>query len=324
MRNILLFAVFIGLIACSSTKDLGHSVQGDYVNKEVEMIEDVEAIDPFLGTSNIAKIDATEEYKDRKSDSPYLSSNVQDQKIENLKTSDFKDVPFQMPGSMSTSEYKELDVGRHAKDFYNLGEQTVNLAYYKNSFEYESPNDVIDRTISNGFQHGRFGPLLLRNDRYVFKTFALNGFYSLGAGVTFSRGKGVFSDDGSKSSATFKFWEIPLDLGLGIEIPLGPWVKVQGVGGISAVGLYQSRDDYTDGESGKRRLQIGSGQFAEGSVRFNLSRIFPEMGYEYFTSSELSNLTMNTSMRYQNYSNFKDEITISGTSIGIGFGFEFL
>ncbi len=324
MKNWLLFVVLIGQMACSSTKDLGHSLQGDVVNDEIEKMES-ERIDPFVGSANIATLDSTEEYKDRNSESPFLNAPITDQKIDNLKTSHLKDIPFQLPGSMEgTSEYKELDVGEHARDFYNIGEQTVNLAYYKNSFDYQSPNDIINRTISNGFQHGRFGPLLVRNDRYVFKTLALNGFYSLGAGATFSRGKGVFADNGSKSSTTFKLWEVPADVGVGVEIPLGPWAKIQGVGGVSGVLLYQSRDDYAEGEDGKRRLQMGYGPFAEGSFRLNLSRIFPETGYEYFSTSELTNLTFNASMRYQNYSNFKDDITISGTSVGIGFGFEFL
>lgn len=323
MKNLFLLVTLIGLVACSSTKDLGHSVQGDYVNRDVETLS-TDEIDPFIASPAIARIDTSEEYLERKSESPYLHASIPDQNIEKLKTSEFKDIPFQMPGALNTSEYKELDVKAHAREFYNLGDQTVNLAYYKNGFDYTSPNDVINRTISNGFQHGRFGPLLIRNDQYVFKTLVLNGFYAIGAGVTFSRGKGVFSDDNSESSTTFKLWEIPADLGLGIEIPLGPWAKIQGVGGMSGVALYQSRDDYAEGENGKRRLQVGYGPFAEGSLRFNLSRIFPETAYDYFTSSELTNLTINASMRYQNYSNFKEDITISGTSVGLGFGFEFL
>lgn len=323
MKNFLLVVFLIGLTACSSTSDLGHSVQGDLVKSEVESF-DVEDLDPFINSPAISRIDASEEYMERKSDSPFLNNNVPDQKIENIETSKFKDIPFQMPGAIATSEYQELDVKAHARDFYNLGDQIVNIAYFKNGFDYKSPNDVINRTISNGFQHGRFGPLLIRNDRYLFKTLALNGFYSMGAGVTFSRGKGVFTDDNSQSSTTFKLWEIPADLGVGIEIPLGPWAKIQGVGGMSGVGLYQSRDDYAEGEEGKRKLQVGYGPFAEGSLRFNLSRIFPETAYDYFTSSELTNLTINASMRYQNYSGFKDDISITGTSVGLGFGFEFL
>ena len=195
--------------------------------------------------------------------------------------------------------------------------------YYKNTFDYKSPNDVINRTIGNGFQHGRFGPLTIKNDRYVFRTAFLNGFYALGAGVSFSRGKGLFID-GSQSSTTFKFWEIPLDAGLGVELPFGPWISLRAIGGGTIVGLYQSRDDYASDEKGKKRVQYGYGPFAEGNVRFNLSRLFPETAFEYFSQSEMTNISINASMRYQNYSRFKDDITISGTSFGLGFGFEFL
>ena len=325
MKNLLLVILFMAVVSCSSTSDLGHTVQGDTAKSELENLTfDEDQVDSFLGSQNIAKIDSSEDYLERNSDSPYLNNGVSDQKIDKIETSKFKDIPFYMPGEMAALEYKELDTKEHAREFYNLGENTINIGYFKNNFDYKSPNDIINRTIGNGFQNGRFGPLLIRNDNYLFRTMFLNGFYSLGAGATFSRGKGIFADNNATSQTTFKLWEIPADLGFGIEIPLGPWAKVQGVGGYSGVGLYQSRDDYANGESGKRRLQLGHGPFAEGSFRLNLSRIFPETAFDYFASSELTNLTLNASMRYQNYSGFKEDITISGTSIGIGFGFEFL
>lgn len=323
MKNVILIALFSFLTACSSTVDLGHTVQGDIAASEIGTLN-TEEIDPFLSSPEVKRIDSAEEYVEQKSDTPFLSSTVTDQNIENLEVSAFKDIGYQLPGETATSEYTDVDLKKQAREFSNLGEQTIHIAYYKNNFDYKSPGDIINRTVSNGYQHGRFGPLLIRNDHYIFKTFALNGFYSLGAGMTFSRGKGIFSDDGSQSSTTFKLWEIPVDLGLGIEIPLGPWMKLHGVGGMSGVGLHQTRDDFADTEKGKRKIQLGYGPFAEGSLRLNLSRIFPETGFKYFSESELTNLTINASMRYQNYSGFKEDITISGTSLGIGFGFEFL
>lgn len=319
----LLLVILLSLTtACSSTKDLGHSLQGDVVQSEVETIE-TDEVDPFFPSNKIEKVDAVEEYAERKSDSPFVASTVGDQNIPSLETSNLKDFTYLMPGSGGTSEYEPIDAKKHAKEFYNQGEQTIHLTYYKNTFNYKSPNDVINRTIGNGFQNGKFGPLTIKNDRYLFRTAFLNGFYAIGAGVSFSRGKGLFID-GTQSSTTFKFWEIPIDAGLGVELPFGPWISLRALGGGTLVGLYQSRDDFSGDEKGKKRVQYGYGPFAEGNVRFNLSRLFPETAFEYFSQSEMTNISVNASLRYQNYSRFKDDITISGTSFGLGFGFEFL
>lgn len=46
--------------------------------------------------------------------------------------------------------------------------------------------------------------------------------------------------------------------------------------------------------------------------------------YDLFTSSRITNLYLNLEARQQSYESFQDEISISGTSFGIGFTFEYL
>lgn len=72
----LLLVILLSLTtACSSTKDLGHSLQGDVVQSEVETIE-TDEVDPFFPSNKIEKVDAVEEYAERKSDSPFVAAGA--------------------------------------------------------------------------------------------------------------------------------------------------------------------------------------------------------------------------------------------------------
>ena len=166
--------------------------------------------------------------------------------------------------------------------------------------------------------------LQVRSDHYILKTFALNSFYAFGVGLSYNSGMGTFIT-GQKSDATFRLWEVPVDIGLGIEIPLYTWIKLVGVAGPSVMMLAQNRSDYGNGEKGKNKYQVSYGQFASAQFKINLATFSDNLAYELFTSSQVARLSLNFDVRYENYKNFEDALlAISGTSIGAGFTFEFL
>jgi hypothetical protein len=236
----------------------------------------------------------------------------------------YEDFGYTTPGSFANQEnYIDLDKEKIAKDLRKGSSGGVNLSFIKNNFNYQSSNDIINRTISTGPKSIKGGALYIRNDSYIAKTEYLNVHWSIGSGVSYSSGKGIFID-GNRSEATFNFWEVPLDIGLGLEFQVSSWFKLAGTLGPSALAVLQNRLDFERGEKGKRKYQISPGYFAVAQFKINLTGFSDQAAHEMFTSSDISNLSMNFELRHQDYSKFQDAISISGTSVGIGFTFEYL
>lgn len=322
-RNLTFFAILVLFsidVTASSREDLGHSVGSD-------VVEDV------LGQST------------QPGHSPYIvdgepSSNVENSKV---KGEDFifnhgvkevsgnisekkklQDFGYTAPGTFENQEnYIEVDRKKLAKDFRKASESGLNITFIKNDFDYQSNNDVINRTIGSGSKSVKGGSLYFRHDNYMFKTNFLNAHWAIGGGLGFNSGKGIFID-GTRSDTIFKLWELPVDLGLGLEIPIGHWFKISGTGGPSVLGLIQNRSDFQRGEKGKRKIQYSPGYFANAQFKVNLAGFSDKTAYELFSESEITNLFLNLEIRHQNYENFQDEITVSGTSFGVGFTFEYL
>ncbi|MBY0414947.1 MAG: hypothetical protein K2Q18_12325, partial [Bdellovibrionales bacterium] len=233
------------------------------------------------------------------------------------------------PGTFeNVDNYMEIDKPKMAKDFRKASSGSMNITYIKNDYDYQSNNDVINRTVGSPYTAStksiKGGTLYFRNDNYFSKSTVLNTHWSLGGGVGYSSGKGIFAKTGQRSDATFSLWEVPFDGGVGIEVPIYHWFKFAGTGGGSILALLQNRSDYQRGEDGKRKFQFSPGYFANAQFKINLSGFSDSMAYDLFTSSEITNLYMNLEIRHQSYSNFQDSITISGTSFGLGFTFEYL
>jgi hypothetical protein len=236
----------------------------------------------------------------------------------------FEDFGYTNPGSLEgKANYIEIDKNQMSYEFRRLSRKGINLTYLDNRNTYESNNDIINQTIGQGTGHVKGGSLMIRSDQYFFHTFLLNGFWSLGSGVGYNSGKALFVS-GERSDTTFRLWEIPLDLGLGLEIPIYHWFKIVGVAGPSGMALYQNRSDFKDGEKGKNKIQVSPGQFVSAQFKINLSGFSDNYAYELYTSSNITNLLLNLEARYQSYEKFQDPIKVSGTSFGIGFTFEYL
>jgi hypothetical protein len=318
-----IFLIFLSFsFQVMSSEDPAQVVSGDEVedvlaSKEKETSSEY-IINQFEGEveKNDVKFDHEKEFV-----LPNTSGEITHEIHESKK---FEDFGYTTPGSLEGKEnYLEIDKKQMSYEFRRLSRKGINLTYLDNRNSYESNNDIINQTIGQGAGHVKGGSLLVRSDQYFFHTFLLNGFWSLGSGVGYNSGKGIFVS-GERSETTFRLWEIPLDLGLGLEIPIYHWFKVVGVAGPSGLALYQNRSDFKDGEKGKNKIQVSPGPFASAQFKINLSGFSDEYAHELYTSSNITNLLLNIEARYQSYQKFQDPIKVSGTSFGIGFTFEYL
>jgi hypothetical protein len=233
---------------------------------------------------------------------------------------------YVVPGTFEKEEnYLALDKKKFSNDLRGKATSAFNIAYFKDSFQYQSSNDVINRTIGQGYKHVKAGMIQIHSDHYIYKSFLMNFFWVAGGGVSYNSGRGSFVNSGTRSETTLTFWEVPADLGLGVEVLLYHWFTITGAAGPSGMILSQSRSDFQNGETGKNKFQFGQGQFACAKFKINLSSFNNGLAYDLFSNSQITNLSLNLEARYENYKKFQDSsLAISGQSYGLGFTFEFL
>lgn len=150
--------------------------------------------------------------------------------------------------------------------------------------------------------------------------------FTSGANIAFRylNGRGSFSSANDFSEAKFTLWAIPLEFMAGFNIPLGNVMKISFGAGPGVMGLMQTRSDMESGEKGKNRRQIGTGYFYSAEVKFNLSRFFPNWGFQFYRSYQAPMAFIGFNYKYSSYSNFQDELSVEGATIGASFGFEYL
>ena len=314
------FILLLSFFASCST-DLSHTVSGQKITESVDDSE-YSKDSPYVINNTPNLVDKME--VDSEKTSSHVGSNKFEKIPEPSERSAFKDTGYTPPGTFEGQKsYLEIDKSKMAKEFRWISTSAFNLTYIQNKYNYESTNDVINKTIGEGYRHVKGGYLLVRSDRYIFKTILLNMHWSIGTGVGYNAGRGMFVD-GSRSEATFTLWEIPVDLGLGLEIPLYHWFKISGTAGPSVLGLHQNRSDFQNNEKGKNKTQVSYGQFASAQFKINLTGFGGDWAHELFSESGITSLMLNLEGRYQSYQKFLDPIKVSGTSFGAGFTFEFL
>ena len=319
MMKMSIIKIIVLLFAWNAmAEDLNQVVSGAYVqdslaNAKKEQATNIQG-DNYAGkVSNINEPD------------PITGTNTQNLVEKNIKKNTLKNSGYLPPGAFDKqNNFASLNKGQYTKEFGSKSTSALNLSYFSDSFNYQSQDDIINKTISQGYRHIKAGMLQVRSDHYFYKSFALNTFYAVGSGLSYNSGMGTFIT-GTKSDATFRLWEVPLDLGIGLEIPIYTWFKITGVGGPSIMLLAQNRSDFGNNEKGKNKYQASYGQFASAQFKINMAIFSDSLSYELFTSSQVTRLSMNLDVRYENYKNFEDaDLAISGTSIGAGFTFEFL
>lgn len=320
-----IFAISFLLLAANKSfaTDLEQVVSGAEVEDALGK-QTTTGVSPYIIESTPGKEVENQVIKENAEPDILFDEHTKEVTVKDSPKKKYEDFGYTVPGAYEKSEsFLENDKGAMAKDFRKHSSGGLNLTFIKDDFSYESNNDIINRTIGEGYKHVKGGILHLRSDQYFFRRDYVNTFWSVGAGVGYNSGRGIFVN-GERSNTTFKLWETPVDLSLGFEVPIYHWFKVSASAGPSAMALYQNRNDFQKGEKGRNKIQASYGQFANAQFKVNLSGFSDETAYELFTNSKITNLYLNLDVRYQNYQNFLDDIKISGTSFGIGFTFEYL
>jgi hypothetical protein len=253
------------------------------------------------------------------------TNSTNDLKINNEERKKLSESGYVAPGVLENSpNYLSLNKGEFAHSYRNQSKSAFNITYFSDSFKYQSENDIINRTIGSGYKHIKAGLLDLRSDQYMYKTFLFDVFWTAGGGLSYNSGRGYFIS-GATSETIVTFWEIPLDIGVGLNLCAYKWFKVSGAIGPTVMILGQNRSDFQNGEKGKNKYQYSFGEFFTTQFRILFSGFSDNLSYDLFTSNQITNFSLNLEARYQNYKHFQDtSLGISGTSFGLGFTFEFL
>ena len=209
-------------------------------------------------------------------------------------------------------------------NFYDSGESSFSFSYIQDAYTVNDARGVFQKSYIDAEDARRGGYLHFNFDSYINRSF-LSTFYGLGLGVGFSEGEGIFTDSTSeKSNVSFQLFTIPADLRLGMTIGRGKYFRLSVAGGPSVMGISQSRDDKVRGEDDKHRRQYSFGYFGHAKAQISLAAIFNSLSFQGFREYQMTNMYLNLEARHQSYQNFQDDFTITGTSFGLGFTFEYL
>lgn len=230
----------------------------------------------------------------------------------------------QTPGKTGeATSYQPFRRTDYLKVLNREGKTGLSLRYFKDDFEYTDAQGIFQRTFENDSGSLKGGMVQFQLKRYL-KRSSIDLSYVANAGFAYAEGKGFFEGATERSDALFRFYMIPVDLGLSLGIPMGQYFKLSIEGGASAMGLIQNRNDLARASKDKERRQVSPGYYAGISSRINLSSIFKRQSYQLFIESDLTNIYLDLNVRHQEYSNFQNDFEISGQSFGAGFTFEYL
>jgi hypothetical protein len=298
--------------------DLGVSVLGDEVEDTLSKMETKDE-SPHLENSNEHIIENLK----AEGPSPILPDIVEET-VPQIKNNRFKDSGFTLPGDFENQKnYMDLDKGNYADIVKDQGRSAINFIWINDLYNYNFPNNLYANMMNGGQGHFHSGLLLFRSDHFFYKSFLTNIHWSIGGGFAVNYAKGLFID-GTRSDAQFRLYEVPLDLGVGFEVPVSKWFKLSTTFGPSMLSIIQNRSDLTDHETGKNKAQFGFGGFLEAELKLNVFGFWKKDSFEMFTSSGITNFYLNLEGRYHSYQKFLDPIKVSGASWGLGVTFEFL
>lgn len=209
----------------------------------------------------------------------------------------------------------------YSTDLEDRATQYFSFAFFKDTFDYSDAQGIFQKTFRDSSE-ANFPFLLM----FQFDFPLYNGWIDVGwesnFGFGYNSGRGIFSGSQSVSETHINVWTIPVDLGLFLELDL-KYLSLSFSGGPSFTALIQNRSDFSADDPGKNIRQLGYGYYGSGKLKVNLNRFFKKNAFKLFNSYRVTRLTMDVEMRYVNYDHFKDPVTISGTSLGVGFTFDF-
>jgi len=228
-----------------------------------------------------------------------------------------------VPGSGSQTEFLELNPDDLNFSRRNASHWNFSMSYFKDGFNYKDPDGIYQKTFKESTGSTQAGYLMFSSDYFISRKL-IDTTIGLNAGFGYQRGKGYFVRSYNESDTVFQLWTIPVDLSAGVEIPFSGFFKTSVAAGPSLMGLIQTRNDIESGAAYKRRRQVSLGYFYEGKFQISLTDFFPKYGYSMFKDYDVTKTFFNIEARYQSYNNFQNDIEISGTSVGLGFTFEYL
>jgi hypothetical protein len=229
-----------------------------------------------------------------------------------------------LPGEGSRMEgFVGMNGNEIVKNINRKGRHSIGFRYFKDDYDYFNDSNSFAKTFQEGSGSVQGGYLHFGGDRYFMRKYIDLAFYAQ-VGVGYNKGTGAFVD-GARSVSRIQLWLLPLDAGLSIGIPIWRLAVLKFDGGPSLMGAIQTRGDRDRGDSTREKRQVSPGTFAQASLRFNLSQIFPRTGFGAYRSYNASNYYLDFTVRDHRYNRFKDQdLEISGQSIGAGLSFEFL
>ena len=227
-------------------------------------------------------------------------------------------------GASKTDSSKQIELRNKKilREIYNKGERFFSFSYIRDNYEVTDHGDIFHKTFIDNPEGSAFGSLHLGSDHYLYRG-SISFLYSIFLGFGHYSGRGLFSNGLFSERTKFFLRTVPLDLHLSVELPVGRFLSLQGGGGPSFMALFQSRTDRGHEDSDKHRRQWSRGQSALGRLKISLAPIFKKAALNMFRDYNITNYYLNLECRYQSYSSFQDEISISGLSFGAGFSFDY-
>lgn len=223
----------------------------------------------------------------------------------------------------NATEYIVSDKKREFESFVDQGSSFLNLQFFKNTFDYSSPNNAYAKTFKDSNDADFSGMVRVSGGSYFSRQLFEWG-YLLGGGVAYSGGIGYFADN-NISKEKINLWTLPVDAGLTMGLNPTEWLKLSAQFGPSMVMLIQHRSDLDRSDNRKRLRQWSPGYFAEASVLVSLGKFIPSLATNMYEDYAITQYYLGLSLRTQGFSNFKsDSIEISGTSLGLNLTFEYL
>jgi hypothetical protein len=320
--KIFFFTLIIFVSSCSSSNDFNQYLADQ--NKDHKFIN--ESTKDFVNESEFVDGKSSEEFQ--KSTKNFSGEN-------HIFNKDSSETKLLRPSKKSMNQYPQGTLKQdnnylvhdNAESVYKLrnsGNYSFGFLYFIDSYTYADPTGNFVRTYENSTGSIKGGFLQFQFEKFMSRKYV---DFSLGmnAGLGYNNGRGSFLDGNLTESETkFNLWTLPLDFTLAIDIPITSWVKVSAYGGPSVMGLIQSRDDRSDEDDDKIIRQMSFGYFYGAKFRFSLTNTFKKTSLKLYDEFEITRYFFTIDSRIQEYSGFKDALTISGASIGIGFTFEYL
>lgn len=305
----------------SEQSDVGNQMEANYKNTEVNH--------SFIPSSDFeGKHSIEKDYQKVKNNSYSLPDQEEKPLSQNTNLGEkVHDTGITTLGSMDDkTEYIEANYREINQRLGNKAQRSYKFGYlFSDNVKYTSANNNFDKTFNDGPGKIHTGLVQIGYEGYINRRL-VDFFWELNGGVSFRRGQGTFSSDGAHTEdAYISLWSVPVDAGLGFNMPLSPWFGVSLAGGPSAMALFQNRSDRTHDEKGKTSNQVSYGYFADAQFRFSLSDIWPGGTFELYSDYSVTKLWVNLEARMHNYANFQQkDVKVDGTLFGVSFTFELL